>query len=50
MVETFMDNLETGESINNFIKDSLKKSVTKNVINSSLKEIGSTANEINHGP
>lgn len=50
MVETFMDNLETGESINNFIKNSLKKSVTKNVINTSLKDIGSQTNQIDHSP
>lgn len=43
MKQTFFDNLETGESINNFIKNSLKKSVTKTVINSSLKDIGEAA-------
>ena len=50
MQQTFFDNLETGESINNFIKDSLKKTVTKKVINSSLSEIGKANNEVNHGP
>lgn len=45
MKQTFFDNLETGESINNFIKNSLKKSVTKNVINTSLAEIGRASNE-----
>ena len=49
MRQTFFDNLETGESINNFIKNSLKKSVTKNVINSSLAEIGKS-NEPTHEP
>jgi uncharacterized coiled-coil protein SlyX len=50
MKQTFFDNLETGESINNFIKNSLKKSVTKNVINTSLKDIGQ-ANQVNtHEP
>lgn len=52
MKQTFFDNLETGESINNFIKNSLKKTVTKNVINTSLGEIGKfTGQESNqHGP
>ena len=40
MKKTFFDNLETGETINDFIKNSLKKTVTKNVINVSLKDIG----------
>lgn len=48
MKKTFFDNLETGESINNFIKNSLKKSVTKEVINSSLKDIGKQT--ITHEP
>jgi len=47
MKKTFFDNLDTGESINDFIKNSLKKSVTKNVINTSLKDIG---NQTPHGP
>ena len=49
MKESFMGNLETGESINKFIKDSLKKSVTRTIINSSLKDIGNSNNE-QHGP
>ena len=51
MKQTFFDNLETGESINNFIKNSLKKSVTKSVINTSLKDIGQSNNtHAEHGP
>jgi len=48
MKQTFFDNLETGESINNFIKASLKKAVTKNVINTSLADIGKET--ISHEP
>ena len=40
MVESFMDDLETGKSIGTFIKDSLKKKVTKEVINQSLSDMG----------
>lgn len=40
MVQSFMDDLDTGTSITNFIKDSLKKKVTKEVINSSLADMG----------
>lgn len=40
MVQSFMDDLDTGTSITNFIKDSLKKKVTKEVINSSLSDMG----------
>ncbi len=50
MKESFMGNLETGESINKFIKDSLKKSVTRTIINSSLKDIGNSNNADPHGP
>jgi len=49
MRDTFFDNLDTGESINKFIKDSLKKRVTKDIINTSLADIGK-ANEITHEP
>lgn len=48
MKQSFLDNLATGESITNFIKDSLKKNVTKKIINSSLAEIGKQGEE--HGP
>ena len=48
MKQTFYDNLETGESINNFIKNSLKKSVTKTIIQGALKDIGKESLE--HGP
>ena len=40
MKQSFMDNLQTGEAITNFIKDSLKKKVTKEVINQSLADMG----------
>jgi len=49
MKQTFFDNLETGESINTFIKNALKKSVTKTVINTSLSDIGKQ-NIVEHGP
>ena len=49
MKQTFFDNLETGESINQFIKNALKKSVTKQVINTSLADIGKGTID-NHGP
>ena len=49
MKQTFFDNLETGESINTFIKNALKKSVTKQVINTSLADIGK-ADIVEHGP
>jgi len=49
MRDTFFDNLDTGESINKFIKDSLKKRVTKDIINTSLADIGKS-NEITHEP
>jgi len=43
MVESFMDDLDTGKSITHFIKDSLKKKVTKEVINTSLADMGKDA-------
>lgn len=50
MVESFMDDLDTGKSIGAFIKKSLQKNVTKGVINSTLKNIGDNVNEPEHGP
>jgi len=50
MKQTFFDNLETGESINTFIKNALKKSVTKQVINTSLADIGKSNEAIEHRP
>ena len=52
MKQNFFDNLNTGKSINNFIKDSLKKTVTKKIINTSLGEIGNHTgiNNDTHGP
>jgi len=49
MKDSFFDNLETGESITKFIKDSLKKNVTKKIINSSLADITRTEPDP-HGP
>jgi len=40
MVESFMEDLDTGKSISNFIKTSLKKTATRQIINTSLKDIG----------
>ncbi len=40
MVESFMEELDTGKSISTFIKNSLKKTATKNIVNASLKDIG----------
>jgi len=42
MVKSFMDDLDTGTSITNFIKDSLKKKVTKEVINTTFRDMGNT--------
>ena len=47
MKQNFFDNIETGESINNFIKTALKKNMTKSIINTALKDIGQT---VEHGP
>ena len=40
MVKAFNDDLETGESIRKFISDSLKRKATKDIVNSSLSNIG----------
>jgi len=48
MVKSFMDDLDTGTSITNFIKDSLKKKVTKEVINTTFRDMGN--NEPSHAP
>src|SRR3990167_5060605 len=47
MTRNFMDVIETGESINNFIKTALKKNMTKSIINTALKDIGGA---VEHGP
>ena len=47
MKQNFFDNIETGESINNFIKTALKKNMTKSIINTALKDIGQS---VEHGP
>ena len=43
MKQSFMDELDTGASITRFIKDSLKKKVTREVINTSFKDMGTDA-------
>ena len=48
MKQSFFDNLDTGEAITKFIKESLKKRVTKDIINTSLKDIGTAS--VEHGP
>lgn len=40
MLSSYMDNLNTGKAINNFVKDALKKKVTREVVNSTLSELG----------
>jgi len=40
MVDSFMEDLDTGKSISTFIKNSLKKTATKNIVNTALKDIG----------
>ena len=45
MVESFMEDLDTGKSISTFIKSSLKKTATKNIVNTALKDIGQDSNE-----
>lgn len=40
MVESFMEDLDTGKSISTFIKNSLKKTATKNIVSTALKDIG----------
>lgn len=40
MVESFMEDLDTGKSISTFIKNSLKKTASKNIVNTALKDIG----------
>ena len=45
MVESFMEDLDTGRSISTFIKSSLKKTATKNIVNTALKDIGQDSSE-----
>ena len=45
MVESFMEDLDTGKSISTFIKSSLKKTATKNIVNTALKDIGQDSSE-----
>jgi len=42
MKNAFLNDLETGESIRNFITDALKKKATKQVVNESLRSIGTS--------
>ena len=48
MKKSFLDDLETGESIRKFISDSLKRKATKEIVNKSLKSMGDTE-QIDHG-
>ena len=51
MVESFYDDLDTGKNIRGFITNALKKNATRQIINTSLKDIGGPdVNDINHGP
>ena len=45
MVDSFMEDLDTGKSISTFIKNSLKKTATKNIVNTALKDIGHDTDE-----
>ena len=45
MKQSFLDELDTGASITRFIKDSLKKKVTREVINTSFKDMGNAAHD-----
>ncbi len=40
MTDAFFDNLNTGKSINKFVKDSLQRNVTKKVIKGAFESIG----------
>ncbi len=40
MVDSFLSELDTGKDISTFIKNSLKKTATKNIVNTALKDIG----------
>lgn len=46
MVDSFMEDLDTGKSISTFIKNSLKKTATKNIVNTALKDIGTESDDI----
>jgi len=45
MQKAFMDDLDTGESIRKFISDSLKRKATKEIVNTSLGNIGKEVHE-----
>jgi len=40
MQSAFFDNLNTGKSINNFVKDALKKKATKEILSSTMEQLG----------
>lgn len=40
MQSAFFDNLNTGKSINNFVKDALKKKATKEILKSTMETLG----------
>lgn len=44
MVESFMEELDTGKSISTFIKNSLKKTASRNIVSTALKDIGNADN------
>ena len=45
MVESFLSELDTGKDIQTFVKTSLKRTATKNIINTALKDIGQNTDE-----
>ena len=45
MVDSFLSELDTGKDISTFIKNSLKKTATKNIVNTALKDIGQDTTE-----
>jgi len=40
MQSAFFDNLNTGKSINNFVKDALKKKATKEILSDTMQHLG----------
>jgi len=45
MVSSYLDNLNTGKAINNFVKDALKKKVVKTVVTDTMQSLGSAEHE-----
>ena len=50
MQESFLDDLNTGTSIRQYIQDALKKKATKSIVNQSLANIGTDSDVIDHSP